>query len=158
LLGSCAQRDVTINQDELDLGHCDLADLELPITEAEVWATIKGLPLDKAPGPDGYTRRFYKSCWPIIKGDIMAAICNLQRGNFRNFPLLNSALITLITKKDNANLVKDFRPISLMHGFAKCGAPAPAGCGGGAAMAAAAAARRPAAGLGREGGRRQTLA
>ncbi|ONM30676.1 hypothetical protein ZEAMMB73_Zm00001d040162 [Zea mays] len=39
--------------------------------------------------------------------------------NFRNFGLLNSALITLLPKLEGAALVKDFRPISLIHSFAK---------------------------------------
>jgi hypothetical protein len=45
----------------------DRSDLDSPFTEEEVWATIKGLPTDKAPGSDGLTGRFYKSWWPIIK-------------------------------------------------------------------------------------------
>jgi hypothetical protein len=31
----------------------DLAELDSPIVEKEVWETIKQLPSDKAPGPDG---------------------------------------------------------------------------------------------------------
>jgi len=47
--------------------------LEAPFSE-EVWKTIRALPSDKAPGPDGLTGKFYKVCWQIIKLDIMAAI------------------------------------------------------------------------------------
>ena len=99
LLGTSAQRDLTINLDVLDLSQHDLADLDQPFTEEEVWVTIKHLPPDKAPGPDGYTGRFYKTCWPIIKKDIMAAIAAIQRGNYRNLHLINSALLTLLPKK-----------------------------------------------------------
>ena len=49
----------------------------------------------------------------------MAAISTVQRGNFRNMQLLNSTLLTLLPKKDDASLVKDFRLISLIHSFAK---------------------------------------
>jgi hypothetical protein len=49
----------------------------------------------------------------------MAAIAAIQRGNFRNLHLINSALLTLLPKKNYATLVKDFRPISLIHSFAK---------------------------------------
>jgi hypothetical protein len=49
----------------------------------------------------------------------MAAVHFLWTGNFRNLQKLNSAYITLIPKKTNAIQVKDFRPISLVHSFAK---------------------------------------
>jgi hypothetical protein len=60
-------REVTINLEELNMPSFDLADLEAPFTEEEVWKTIKFLPADKAPGPDGFTGKFYLVCWPIIK-------------------------------------------------------------------------------------------
>jgi hypothetical protein len=41
--------------------------LDEPISEQEVWITIKNLPNNKAPGPDGFTGKFYKNCWPVIK-------------------------------------------------------------------------------------------
>jgi hypothetical protein len=97
----------------------DLSVLDIPISEDEVWTTILSLPNDRAPGPDGYTARFYQSCWQIIKTDFMAAISTLQQGNARGLRLLDAAYITLIPKKDGAMLAKDFRPISLVHSIAK---------------------------------------
>jgi hypothetical protein len=91
--------------------------LRLLITE-EILNTIKQLPLDKAPGPDGFTRHFYKCCWPIIKDDILAAVSTVWR-DFRNFRFLNTAFITLLPKHNDALVAKDFRPISLIHSFAK---------------------------------------
>jgi hypothetical protein len=76
-------------------------------------------PADKVPGPDGYTGRFYKACWSVIKSDFMAAILTLQQGDARGLGLLNAAYITLIPKKVDANTARDFRPISLVHSFAK---------------------------------------
>jgi hypothetical protein len=84
-----------------------------------VWNTVKLLPSDKALGPDGFTGCFYKVCWSIIKDDIMAAISAVWRRDFRNFRLLNTAYITLLPKAEDANEAKDFRPISLIHSFAK---------------------------------------
>jgi hypothetical protein len=46
----------------------------------------------------------------------MAAVSAVWRRNFR---LLNTAFITLIPKKDDAIQAGDFRPISLIHSFAK---------------------------------------
>jgi hypothetical protein len=55
----------------------------------------------------------------VIKADVMAAIITLQQGNARGLGLLNAAYIMLIPKKVDAKLAKDFRPISLVHSFAK---------------------------------------
>ena len=106
LLGSCEQRENSINLDNLELSHHNLSDLELPFSEEEVWNTIKHLPSDKAPGPHGYTGRFYKMCWNIIKPDVLAALAAVQSGNFRNLQLLNTALLTLLPKKEDAVLVR----------------------------------------------------
>lgn len=49
----------------------------------------------------------------------MAALLAIQRGHVSKFKLLNTAFITLLPKKVDALLVKDYRPISLIHSFAK---------------------------------------
>ena len=74
LLGDSSDREVTVNIAELNVPSFDLTDLDSPFSEEEVWKTICSLPSNKAPGPDGFTGKFYKVCWPIIKTDIMAAI------------------------------------------------------------------------------------
>jgi hypothetical protein len=93
--------------------------LDAPFSEEEVWNTIKLLSSDKAPGSDGFTGRFYKVCWPIIKEDIMTAISAVWQRDFRNIRSLNSAYVTLLMKMEGAVHTKDFRPISLIHSFAK---------------------------------------
>lgn len=119
LIGSAEQRDFTLDFLSLGVQQHDLSELEVPFTEEEVWATIREIPLDKAPGPDGFTGRFYKVCWNSIKDDVLAALLAVQRGHVFNFRLINSAFITLVPKKTEALHVKDFRPISLIHSFAK---------------------------------------
>ena len=61
----------------------DLLDLDNTITEEEVWGTIKSLPSDRAPGLDGFTGRFYKTYWELIKADVMAAIITVQQRDSR---------------------------------------------------------------------------
>ncbi|WVZ52503.1 LOW QUALITY PROTEIN: hypothetical protein U9M48_003556 [Paspalum notatum var. saurae] len=58
--------------------------------------------MDKAPGPDGFTGRFYKSCWNIIRNDVLSALAAIYGGHHAD-----------------VSLVKDYRPISLIHSFAK---------------------------------------
>jgi hypothetical protein len=119
LIGSREERHNTIDLEALGIQHHDLYMMDAPISEEEVWNTIKLLPSDKAPSPDDFAGCFYKACWPIIKGDIMTAVSALWRRDFRNFRLLNTAYITLIPKSEGANQAKDFRPISLIHSFTK---------------------------------------
>jgi hypothetical protein len=49
----------------------------------------------------------------------MEAISTVWSRKFANFELLNSAFITLLPKKEDASNIKDYRPISLVHSFAK---------------------------------------
>jgi hypothetical protein len=48
----------------------------------------------------------------------MAVVSAIWR-DFRNFRQLNSAFITLLPKKEEAQQPGEFRPISLVHSFAK---------------------------------------
>jgi hypothetical protein len=98
LLGTFGNREVIIDLDALGVPSHDLAQLDTPFSEGDVWETIKHLPSNKALGPDGFTGRFYKSCWPIIKTELMAAISCICARKFRNMGGLNSGFITLFLK------------------------------------------------------------
>jgi hypothetical protein len=77
LIGKSRDKLCSINLEALEntaIPDLNLLDLDDLISEHEVCNTIQSLPSDKAPGPDGFTGRFYKACWPIIKEDIMAAV------------------------------------------------------------------------------------
>jgi DNA topoisomerase IB len=84
ILGRAEERDFTLDLDELAIHDHDLSELDVPFSEEEVWATIKEMHLDKAPGLDGFTRRFYKSCWSIIKGDVHVALGPFSMAMFSN--------------------------------------------------------------------------
>lgn len=102
LLGSREERENTLDLEALGIQRHELEALDAPISEEEVWQVIKILPSDKAPGPDGFTEKFYKTCWEIIKGDIMRAISVVWRRDFRNFRFLNTAYVTLVPKMEGA--------------------------------------------------------
>ena len=59
LLGAYSARDDSIDLDFLNIEGCDLQELEDIFTEEEVWNTIRELPSDRAPGPDGFIGAFY---------------------------------------------------------------------------------------------------
>ena len=74
---------------------------------------------DRAPGPDGFTGAFYKTAWPIIQQEFMDTIQAFTDGNTWNMGKLNSALVALLPMKVGANTPADFRPITMIHSFAK---------------------------------------
>jgi len=49
----------------------------------------------------------------------MEAVHAFELGNTRNMNRLNNALIVLLPKKVGANCPSDFRPITMIHSFAK---------------------------------------
>jgi hypothetical protein len=93
-----------------------LSDLDREITE-EVKAVVLQMPLEKAPGFDGWA--FYRLCWDTLKADVVAAIKDLFALMAGCWNLLNSANIVLIAKKEGAQQIGDYRLISIMHNMDK---------------------------------------
>jgi ribonuclease HI len=88
--------------------------LNRPISMREIKKTVFRMHPDKAPGPDGFTPRFYIHCWDIIKKDLSkmvmrAQVCNKLGGS------TNSAFLALIPKEKGAKSFARFRPISLCN-------------------------------------------
>jgi hypothetical protein len=119
ILGARVGRAHDFNWEELNLSRLDFDCLAEPFSEAEVKGAIFQMPSDKAPGPDGFTGAFFKRCWETIKGDLMGVINQFGNLHAENFHWLNSANIALLPKKDGAEEVGNFRPISLIHAIAK---------------------------------------
>lgn len=74
---------------------------------------------EKAPGSDGFIGIFFKSCWDIIREDLMLAVQYFYNQHSQHFNILNSAQIILIPKQPEAKSVTDYRPISLTSSIAK---------------------------------------
>jgi hypothetical protein len=119
LIGSTTDMSFSLDLEYLGLPTFDLQHIDDVFTEEEVWTALKSMPMDKCPDLDGFSTRFFTVCWEIIKVDIMTTFNFMSRLDFRGFGAVNDALVTLIPKKDGAERVQDFRPISLIHGFAK---------------------------------------
>lgn len=119
ILGTEFVRTRRLDLSAIGLPTAELATIENLFTEEEVWAVIKELPSNKAPGPDGFTGLFYKLSWEVIKGDIMHAMNAFWAQDARSLSHLNGAYMILLRKKENPSAISDYRPISLVHSFAK---------------------------------------
>jgi hypothetical protein len=79
-----------------------------PFTKEEIWAVIKEFPLNKAPGPDGFTGRFYRLAWSIINGDIIRSFDALSSMYCRSFHHLNDTLLILLPNKTDPLALGDY--------------------------------------------------
>ncbi|GKA84529.1 RNA-directed DNA polymerase, eukaryota [Tanacetum coccineum] len=95
-----------------------IADLECDVTYDEIKRAVWDCGTNKSPGPDGFTFDFIRTYWKIINQDVVNAVREFfVTSKFP--PGSNSSFIALIPKKQDAKLVKDFRPISLIGCFYK---------------------------------------
>ncbi|KAG7578003.1 Reverse transcriptase domain [Arabidopsis thaliana x Arabidopsis arenosa] len=94
--------------------QCDEADklmLTKEVTEEEVRKTLFSMPVNKSPGPDGFTCEFFKETWSVVGSDFVVAIQSFFKTGF--LPKgVNSTILALIPKKKEAKVMKDYRPIS----------------------------------------------
>lgn len=122
ILGTKVQRSKSFNWDWLAMSALQEApglELDWPFTEEEISAAVNSMPNDKAPGPDGFSNNFYKHCWQIIKVDVINAFNSIYMHHYGALEHINGAQVVLIPKSEVASKPNDFRPISLIHSFAK---------------------------------------
>jgi uncharacterized LabA/DUF88 family protein len=86
-------------------------------TEGEITQTVHSLAKGTV-GPEGFPAEFYQKYWAIIKTDIINLI-NAFHKNELDLWRLNRASIILIPKKQGANKLEEFRPISVIPGIIK---------------------------------------
>ncbi|GJW17758.1 RNA-directed DNA polymerase, eukaryota, reverse transcriptase zinc-binding domain protein [Tanacetum coccineum] len=115
---SSINRKRTLKSDLADLDWMidkGCGDVEIVNKRANVY--IK-LTINKSPGPDGFTFRFYRRYWNILESNVVDAVTSFfHHGQFPKGS--NSSFIALIPKTRDANMVKDFRPISLIGSMYK---------------------------------------
>ncbi|KAL2246930.1 UNVERIFIED_CONTAM: hypothetical protein Sindi_2545300 [Sesamum indicum] len=95
--------------------HCitdeEANQLLLPLSADDVKQAMFDIADDKAPGPDGYSSRFFKAAWPVVGEEVTRAVLDF----FSTGKLLkqvNSTILALIPKVHTPMSVNDFRPIS----------------------------------------------
>ncbi|GJS10251.1 RNA-directed DNA polymerase, eukaryota [Tanacetum coccineum] len=93
-------------------------DLESNVTYDEIRKAVWDCGTNKTPGPDGFTFDFIRKYWKIIDRDVVNAVQEFFASS--HFPPgTNSLFITLIPKKQDSKVVKDYRPISLIGSIYK---------------------------------------
>ncbi|GKF91144.1 hypothetical protein Tco_0274845, partial [Tanacetum coccineum] len=88
-------------------------DLERSVTYDEIKRAVWDCSTNKSPGPDGFTFDFIRRYWKGVDKDVVKAVEEFFVSS-KFPPGSNSSLITLIPKTQDAKIVKDFCPISLI--------------------------------------------
>lgn len=122
MLGS--SREVDIIQDPEHLFTRKISDVDAnymvrAVTDAEIKQAMFDIDDDKAPGPDGYSSKFFKASWEVVGKDV----CRSVRDYFSNGKLLkeiNATVIALVPKVTAPQKVSDFRPIACCNVIYKC--------------------------------------
>jgi hypothetical protein len=112
----CTQR---FNWSQLGLPVPDLSELDAPFSLEELKTAVFDTPSDKAPGPDGFSAGFFKTSYNVVKDDLLRALNKFYDLNDPSFTCLNTAFYVLLPKNEAPNMMSHYRPISLIHVFAK---------------------------------------
>lgn len=94
-----------------DCSEEDRSMLLREVTAEEVKKVVFSMATEKSPGPDGYTSEFFKASWGITGGDFVTAVKSFFDTGFLPKEI-NSTILALIPKKNDAIYMKDYRPIS----------------------------------------------
>ncbi|KAJ0575381.1 putative RNA-directed DNA polymerase [Helianthus annuus] len=84
----------------------------------EIWSALKDCDGGKAPGPDGFTIKFYKRFWEHIKPAILAMLTDFHATGEISFGC-NPSFVALIPKVSDPQNFGDYRPISLISSMYK---------------------------------------
>ena len=87
--------------------------LERRFEQEEVLRVVKEMEGDKALGPNGFSLAFYQYYWKVVERDVLAVFEEFyQHSKFEKS--FNATFIALISMKNGASNIRDFRLISLV--------------------------------------------
>uniref|UniRef100_A0A803N4Z2 Uncharacterized protein n=1 Tax=Chenopodium quinoa TaxID=63459 RepID=A0A803N4Z2_CHEQI len=113
--GSSQVMEMSVHQEVLNMGPVLTEDqgrqICRPFSLEDVKQALWGIEENKAPGLDGYSSKFFKASWHIVGQDLSLTILDF----FQNGKLLsqvNTTVLTMVPKVDNASKVSQYRPIA----------------------------------------------
>ncbi|GJW05389.1 RNA-directed DNA polymerase, eukaryota, reverse transcriptase zinc-binding domain protein [Tanacetum coccineum] len=89
------------------------------VSDKEVKDAMFGIGDDKAPGPDGFTAKFFKKSWEVTGNDVCKAVREFFMAN-KMLGEVNATLITLVPKVQHPNKVSEYSPIACCNVMYKC--------------------------------------
>lgn len=92
----------------------DNYNLNRPVTKEEVNEVIKEMHNGKALGPNGFNVDFFKTCWEIVKYDILDVVEDSRKSR-KVLRAINESFIALIPKQEKTTTLEIFRSISLCN-------------------------------------------
>nr|GEW81642.1 hypothetical protein [Tanacetum cinerariifolium] len=97
----------------------DALEMIKPISNEEIKAVIFDIEDNKAPGPDGYTLKFFKAAWGIMRSDVCMAVKEFFSSG-KMLGELNTTIISLVPKSNNPRKASDYRPIACYGVVYRC--------------------------------------
>ena len=92
----------------------DKQDLELELIEKELQEALGQTENEKTPGCDGIPYEFYKIFWHLIGKDMHSAMMHNLNENKALSVSQRTSIIALLYKRNDKQLLKNWRPISLL--------------------------------------------
>lgn len=100
------------------LGDDQNSALVLPTSRDEIRKALFGIDGDKAPGPNKYSSKFFKTTWHITGDHFVAAVSEFFTTSYL-LKAWNHAIIALTPKTSHSPTISDFQPISCCSVFYK---------------------------------------